>query len=250
MAGRALTFSNDKVIRLAREKMVPVVGDDWYQRRRRDAEGEFFRKMAAQRRGIPETPGGRTRQGMYVLTASGRLLGYRNNWDPNNMVRELGQAMAKWNALPQAERAPGAVRVPALAEAKLDPRFHRAPPANGMILRVHSRLLEKGPGEKLMTCSTLPSGILGLGAGRDHAWIQEAEWQQMVPREPAAGKVYPLPPKVVERISRWHLVDNTRGEPPFWSREQVREAKIQMRVTAVTKQRVTLALEGQVQLAT
>ena len=40
-----------------------------YQRRRQDAEGEFFRKVADQ--GPRKGKGGATRQGIYCFTASG-----------------------------------------------------------------------------------------------------------------------------------------------------------------------------------
>ena len=48
MVGRALAFSDPEIIRMAAKDFVPVTGDDWYRRRSRDAEGEFFRKVAAQ----------------------------------------------------------------------------------------------------------------------------------------------------------------------------------------------------------
>ena len=48
MAGRVSAFADREIIRLAAEDFVPVTADDWYQRRRQDAEGEFFRKVADQ----------------------------------------------------------------------------------------------------------------------------------------------------------------------------------------------------------
>ena len=40
MAGRAFAFADPEIIRLAQTAFVPVSADDWYQRRRKDAEGE------------------------------------------------------------------------------------------------------------------------------------------------------------------------------------------------------------------
>ena len=40
------TFADPDVIKMATEQFVPVCTDDWYTRRRTDAEGEFFRTMA------------------------------------------------------------------------------------------------------------------------------------------------------------------------------------------------------------
>src|SRR5437763_2704851 len=110
---------------MAREEFIPVAADDWYQRRRKDAEGEFFRKVADQspRKGT----GGSTRQGVYVLTAAGKLLAYRNHHDPAVMRSVFQKALRDWRKLPEDQRKPGAVKV---ADAgKADAAFDRAPPA-------------------------------------------------------------------------------------------------------------------------
>ena len=89
--GRVLTFADAEIIRLTKEQFVPVTGDDWYQRRRQDAEGEFFRKVADQ--GPRKGKDGSTRQGIYVCTASGRMLAYRNHQDAAVMRGVLKQAL-------------------------------------------------------------------------------------------------------------------------------------------------------------
>ena len=71
------------MIRLASKEFIPVSGDDWYQRRRNDSEGEFFRKVADQ--GPRKGKGGGTRQGIYCFTASGKLLAYKNAQDARVM---------------------------------------------------------------------------------------------------------------------------------------------------------------------
>ena len=52
---------------MAKEDFVAVSADDWYERRRQDAVGAFFRKVADQ--GPRKGAGGGTRQGIYCLTA-------------------------------------------------------------------------------------------------------------------------------------------------------------------------------------
>src|SRR5258708_21341296 len=94
---------------MAKEDYVPVSGDDWYERRRDDAEGVFFRKVADQ--GPRKGQGGSTRQGIYCLTASGKLLAYKNHQDPEVMRDVLQRALAEWKKLPAAERAADAVKV-------------------------------------------------------------------------------------------------------------------------------------------
>src|SRR5215471_16445238 len=115
---------------MATQDFVPVTADDWYQRRREDAEGEFFRKVANQ--GPRKGAGGSTRQGIYCLTASGKLLAYRNHQDPKVMLQVLRDALARWQKSPADERKPGAVKV---ADAsQVDARYARTPPEGGLVL--------------------------------------------------------------------------------------------------------------------
>src|SRR5947209_13762832 len=109
---------------MAREDFIPVSADDWYERRRKDAVGEFFRKVADQ--GPRKGEGGSTRQGIYCLTASGKLLAYKNATDPTVMKETLRRGLAEWKRLPASERTPGAVKVE--DSGKTDARYTRTPP--------------------------------------------------------------------------------------------------------------------------
>src|SRR5688572_23931230 len=110
---------------MASENFVAVACDDWYQRRRRDAEGEFFINVANQ--GPRKGEGGATRQGIYLLTAAGKLLSWKNTGQlPEVTVEMFRDALQKWQNLPESERAPGAVKVP--GHGKLDTDYHRQPP--------------------------------------------------------------------------------------------------------------------------
>ena len=123
---------------MGREEYVAVACDDWYQRRRRDAEGDFFISVAEQspRKGA----GTSTRQGIYVLTASGKFLAYKNAGQSAEVMLEvLRDGLKKWKRLPESERAPGAIKVP--AHGKVDANYHREPPPGGVIIKVHARAL-------------------------------------------------------------------------------------------------------------
>src|SRR5262245_65881161 len=98
---------------MAREQFVAVSADDWYQRRRQDAEGEYFRKVADQ--GPRKGAGGSTRQGIYAFTADGKLLAYKNAGQNPDVMREmLQQSLVAFKRLPAEQRKPGAVQVPDL----------------------------------------------------------------------------------------------------------------------------------------
>src|SRR5437764_10416352 len=95
---------------MASEDYVSVAADDWYQRRREDAEGTFFRRVADQ--GPRKGEGGSTRQGIYCLTADGQLLAYKNAGQAPEVMRDtLRQGLREWQKLPDGRRRPGAVTV-------------------------------------------------------------------------------------------------------------------------------------------
>lgn len=248
MAGRALAFSDPEMVRLAREEFVPVAADDWYQRRREDAEGEFFRSVADQ--GPRKGQGGSTRQGIYCLTASGRLLAYRNAADPQVMIDVLREALTAWNKLPRGERAAGSIEVPPLNAEDLDERYARAPPEGGLILKVHARTLEQDEAGEYRACSGDETGYGGQAASTDHLWISEEEWRSLIPAKPRPNDAFEMPAAIAHRIARYHLLDNTRGEPSFWSREEIRSLRISLRVERADDAEVLLRMEGGVLLST
>jgi hypothetical protein len=245
VAGRALAFSDPEIVKMAKEDFVPVACDDWYQRRRQDAEGEFFRRVSDQGpRGHQEA----TRQGIYMLTADGDLLAYKNAGQNATVMRGvLHDALAKWNKLPESRRRPGAVTVP--DAGKLDGGYTRKPPAGGLIVNVYARALDKSAATGGVSDAVCKLGD-GDEASRDHLWLAADEWRALVPKSAKAGERFPVPPAVTRRISRFHLIDNTRGEPPLWRREDVRTAELNATVQEADASHVLVRLEGKALLAT
>jgi hypothetical protein len=221
-----------------------VSADDWYQRRRNDAEGEFFRKVADQ--GPRKGAGGSTRQGIYCLTASGKLLAYKNAQNPDVMREVLRQGLAAWRKLPAEERKPAAVKIDDLGKA--DARYTRTPPDGGAIVTVHTRILDADAksGFTQGTCE-FPGGDR---SARDHLWLTRDDVRSLVPDAPKVGERFPLPERLARRLARFHFVDNTRGEPPFWTAEEVRKLTAMLIITEVTEKTVAMRLEGAALLAT
>ena len=238
--GRVSTFADPEVLKMTRTDLVPVCTDDWYTRRRKDYEGDFFRKVADQspRKG---TNGG-TRQGIYVFTADGELLGYRNHGgDAEVMKKVFRDAKAKFDALPEARRKPGSVKVP--AAGKPDSDYHRVLPEGGLVLKVNARILES-KAESFVKGTCEFTG--GDQASRDYCWISADEMKALAPSKPEVGFCYDVPAKIAERLARFHLVDNTRGEPEFWKKEHVRRNRMTLMVLDVKDDAVELRLDGDV----
>jgi hypothetical protein len=229
---------------MATADYVSVAGDDWYQRRRDDPEGQFFRKVADQ--GPRKGEGGSTRQGIYCLTADGQLLTYKNAGQLPEVMRDtLRQGLREWKRLPEERRKPGAVQVG--DPGARDPRFARCPPPGGLVVTVFTRILDHRPaGFCRGTCPT--SG--GEAAARDHLWLTGSEWKALMPAHPSPGQRQPLPAAVAERILRFHLIDNTRGEPPMWGRAEIRAQELTLTVEEVTPTAVRMRLDGTALLAT
>src|SRR5262249_52267541 len=64
------------------------------------------------------------------------------------------------------------------------------------------------------------------------------------------GDRFAMPERIARRVVRFHLVDDTRGEPPFWSNDDVRKLTATLTVTEATDKSVVLKLEGATLLAT
>ena len=240
--GRVSAFADPEIIQLASEKFIPVTVDDWYQRRRQDAEGQFFIKVANQ--GPRKGQGGGTRQGIYCLTADGELLAFKNAGNSAEVTREqLNQALAKFKKLPDNRRLPGAVAIESFG--KPDANYVRTPPANGLILRVHGRILDKKDGEVCKAACDFPGGDR---ASRDFLWLTANESKALIPK-PELGYSYSLPTAVTKRIARFCLIDNTRGEPEFWKGTDVRKADFSLKVTSVTPEKIEVSLMGKALLA-
>lgn len=242
--GRALTWADPKIIELAQNNFVPVAADDWYQRRRQDDEGEFFRKVADQ--GPRKGQGGATRQGIYVFSAGGILLGWKNHHDPDVMRQFLLDSLKNWQKLPARERIPKAVQVGDIG--KVDRQYHRELPKGGAIVNVYTRILDRADdGEFRPGTCKFPGGDR---SAHDHLWLLPEELDAFIPAGAKVGDRIDVPERLTMRIGRFHLVDNTRGEPPFWTKHQVREGKLQAVVENVDGALVTLTLEGNYLLTT
>lgn len=183
---------------------------------------------------------------MYCLTASGKLLAYKNSQEADSVREMLERGLAAWNRLAVTERKPGAVKIPDLG--KVDREYTRTSPPGGLVLNVFTRILErKRDGQYVPGSCAFPGGEL---PGRDRMWLKRGEWQSLIPATVKKGDSFDMPPAVAERLLRFHLVDNTRGEPPAWSSKDIRKKQLRWTVLQADKEDVRLRLEGSVLLAT
>ena len=214
MIDRESTFADPVIVKLLQTRFIPVAIDQAYQRRQKDNEGKFYQKIANQG---PRKVGRGTTQGLYTADASGGLLAFTNNRGSQRVQRMIQTALSKYRP----------VKVVAIAKGTPDARYNPKLPKGGLVVRVTSKVLDgyEEPENEYRR-------IFQTSLGRDNLWISANENTAL-----AQGQ---LPQSLLKRLARFHLVDNTRGEPPMWRENEIQklEGKItngQLRATVQLK---------------
>lgn len=149
--------------------------------------------MAVANRAKPDTKEGSTAQGFYVLGADGSDYGFNNNRSVERVLGLMDRGLAAFK-----ERPPRKVEI--------DPasgRYGFARPQDVATVRVFSRVRPVPDG-----CDPSNENV-----ARDHVWVLPSEMQDL-----ASGK---FSEALAMRLCRFHMVDNVRGEPDHWRRDEV-----------------------------
>ena len=197
MLDRESTFANPTIVKLLQTRFIPVAIDQAYQRRQKDNEGKFYQKIANQG---PRKVGRGTTQGFYTADAAGRLLAFTNNRGADRVLRMINGSLKKHRP----------VKATAIAKGTPDARYNPKLPKGGLVVRVTSKVLggyEEPENEYRK--------IFQQSIGRDNLWISASEHTALTKDQ--------LPQSLLQRLARFHLVDNTRGEPPMWRENEIQK---------------------------
>ena len=175
--------------------------------------------------------GSGTKQGHYIISPSGKLLGYNNNRDNWNRLKFINDALEKWAALPESETKPGAISVPVLDKSKLDPKYHAEVPEGGLALVASERILKRVDGNLAACTAEDHDHEWGHLAAVDRMWIQKDEWEQLLAVGKDGGS---MPDRLAKRLIRYHLLDFTRGEPSAWNLDDVKVIDLKLKPLADT----------------
>jgi len=198
---------------------VPVAIDQACQRRQKDDEGNFYRKIAGQG---PRSNFQNTTQGFYIATAAGKLLLYNNNRDPKKLLRLMRERLREYELGAHAfDRDQVKTELRKTVNGKRDARYTLNPPAGGLVVRVHAKVLGG-----YQQPSSESAAVFQKALARDNLWITAGEKVSLV-----AGRI---PDSLQVRIARFHLVDNTRGEPPMWKPHEIRKLEMRLRNGKIT----------------
>ena len=209
----------------------------------RNEERVFFKRVTDQ---VTAAWAGQSRQGIYAVTPSGKLLESRGLWkvgwqameDPNEILQVMESGLEQWGRMNAVERRrdPG-LKMPLESLNSWDKLY----PADGLVLR--------------MTCRDLPlkagdwSQVIWNDAvweNLDYAWFRKQEAFQWIPQSIATGASWEIPPPLVERLVRFHMIDNVRCHmAKFFRKEDVQQARITGKVVEVQGNNVSLRYEGE-----
>ncbi len=199
MAFRATAFNDPQVVKLLREHFVCVGIAHNGAGRRKDAEGEFARKLIGK---------GGTLQGLHVINTAGDLVGYVYDFRPESVRAMLENALKKFKPVEASE----------IAFVEKDRRF--VLPDGGVVVAVTTKVLgghdpvKSAPG----TIQHEMEKAWKTSLGREHLWIRKDEVQALARAE--------LPESLKKRIVRFHLVDNTRGTPTGWTEGDIKKLEL------------------------
>tara|TARA_R110002096_G_scaffold5766_3_gene26487 strand:- start:1336 stop:2238 length:903 start_codon:yes stop_codon:yes gene_type:complete len=203
---RGSIFADENMFELLRSEFVAVAIDQAYERRQQDAEGDFWRRIVDQ---SPRKGTKGTTQGFYIVAPSGELLLFNNNRHPEKVLRLTKQTARKFARSDRSK-----TKAAAIAAGKVDKRYNPVPPEGGLVVRARGKVLGGYEPTDDRWRKVMQSAV-----SRDNLWATRAEHDALVKGE--------LPGKLMRRLARFHLVDNTRGEPPMWRDDEVRSLQIE-----------------------
>ncbi len=179
------------------DQFIPVAIDQWYTRRQQDTEGDFYRQIAGQG---PRSDFSNTTQGLYIADSAGHLIAYNNNRGPERIRALMEKAVAEFDP-PDATP---------LTRGKSDPKYSTPIPKGAVVVRTSAKVM--GGYEKPVDHW---QQIFQHAVSRDNLWITADEQRELLDDK--------MPEALARRIARFHLVDNTRGQPPTWQLEEIRK---------------------------
>ena len=232
MRGRRSVWSDKRLIEISK-KFVVAADEVWRLQRGTDPECALFRAMAD--KGHYGGNPGATRQGIYVCAPSGEFLASINSNRPEAVLEMIQRGLTAWKALPKEKRS-------LAEEKKIQPkhRWEDSYPEGGLNLQSISRDLPS---------DCRPDQPIEIKWNIDYAWFTKGEARSWLPPKPKKGDRQSVPQALVERLARFHLLDAVRGQTStFWPNE-IESAKLDVVVTKVAKNVVTVDLEGMTRCA-
>lgn len=192
-------FNDPEVIEMLQTQFVPVAVDGGMTGRRKDPEGEFYRKFA-------------DTQARYVAAADGTSLA-KKTWAPSPHLN-------KWmkEALARFEKLPAAAKSPAVDAAEVGKSTRPVAPKGGLVLTVTSRFLN---GHEVASaaneqCAQLP--------GYDRVWLTRGEWREFLPK--GEERSFEVDGTLVRKLARFHTLDIIGRQRAPWPESSIKDCHL------------------------
>ena len=173
---------------------------------------------------------GGSRQGIYVCSPGGKLLASINSLNPDDVLKMIDDGLDKWNDLPLSER-----QLPENYKPQTVHRWEDSYPVKGLVL--------KSAKADVFTDPPVQSER-GDRWNMDHVWFSKDEARLWLPKDPKEGDTYQLPTILKDRLFRFHMVDNVRGQTLPFAPQEIKEAHVQVKVIKQNKSNIQINISG------
>ena len=209
------------------KQFIPTTDEVWRLQGAADRDALMFQEMAD--KGHYRKVGG-TRQGIYVCSPSGELLSSVNSLSPDVVLEVIQDGLDTWDQLPRSKR-----NLPEDFIKNIEHRWEDSYPENGLILK----------GTKTDLLSDPPKfSERGDRWNMDHIWFNKNEAKKWIPKDYIKGEKIECPKIIKDRLFRFHLVDNVRGQTLPFAPQEIKKSNLQVEIIEVDSLELKINISG------
>ncbi|MFL2983653.1 MAG: hypothetical protein ACJZ12_04605 [Candidatus Neomarinimicrobiota bacterium] len=173
---------------------------------------------------------GGSRQGIYICSPKGTLLASVNSLNPDVVLETIEAGLIKWNKLPASEQ-----NLPENFTPSITHRWEDSYPDKGLVL--------KGAKADLLTDPPQFSDR-GDRWNMDFIWFNNSESNLWLPKKYEVGQTHECPRIIKDRLFRFHLVDNVRGQTLPFAPEEIKKANLNVKLIDIDSSNLQLKIFG------
>ena len=224
------------MIRVLTEEYIPLSVDHNRVSQSDSANGRLYRRIVAAGFRGKDTVN-LNRQGAYVLTADWQLL---ESWHPNGVsvpefLELLAKAKSQHSNIKETTPHRGTSE---LAESEADSSL------KGLVLQLRYRVLARNGRTLISDAKSDPEKHRFDQFNDDFMWITKGELPSLSPEGRTVDSEWSIDERIAMRLFRFHLLDAVRGLSITWRHEEVENYRMSMRITAITRERIQVELNG------
>ena len=215
------------MIELAKE-FVPCTDEVYRLETENEPDCKFFQAIARQGHYASDrTP---SKQGIYVVSASGKFLSSINSNNANAVIKTLKTGLARFESLDDSQKV-----IADPNEVSSNARNEKFQPEGGLILAIHSRDLPE---------DLDPKSEKAVRWNRDTAWFTKTEVLSMILPTAKVGEKFKFANVFTNRMAQLHLVDMILGQTDSFAESEVQGTEIFGVIKRVTADEIEFEIQG------